>query len=141
MKWLFRLGCLSCISLMLSLATVGCGGSGDVGKSCELTLEASKASLKKASANGEDARIIERTFECEFAFCIANFADPKNPDKGYCTQICKTVSDCPDSTNYKCEPYVQVEKLPREFASLSQLVGEKLCLKIPPSQQPQGNKQ
>lgn len=139
MKWLLRLGCLIVVCTIVSSGTIGCSSADDTGTPCTLALEESKASLTKAAKNGEDARIIERTFVCEFTYCIANFQDANNPDKGYCTRICTSVADCPDDTNYKCEPFVQVTTLPKEFTSLSNLVGKKLCLKIPPSQTNQGN--
>lgn len=136
MKWLFRLGSLVGVSLLLGLGTGGCVGTGDVGNSCPLTLDASKENLKQLD---REARIIEPSFDCEFTYCIANYYDADNPDTGYCTRTCEAVSDCPNDTEYVCEAYVQVEKLPKEFSSLSGLVGEKLCLKIPPQQANQAN--
>lgn len=136
MKWLFRLGSLVSLGLLVGLGSVACTGASDVGKECPLTLEASKKNLADLK---DEARIVEPSFDCEFTYCIANYFDPQKPDKGYCTRTCNAVTDCPNSTEYKCEPFVQVEQLPEEFSGLSELVGQKLCLKVPPSQQQQTN--
>ncbi|TNE45459.1 MAG: hypothetical protein EP343_26450 [Deltaproteobacteria bacterium] len=136
MKWLFRLGSLIGLGLLVGMGSVACTGSSDVGKECPLTLEASKKNLQEL---GNEARIVEPSFDCEFTYCIANYYDANNPDKGYCTRICNAVTDCPDSTNYVCEPFIQVEQLPDDYKGLAELVGQKLCLKVPPSQNQQTN--
>lgn len=139
MKWVWSLSGLSSLCLLACLGLGGCITSADVGKECTLTLDASKKSL--AALQGTDeARVIEPSFDCEYPYCIANFRNTEKPDKGYCTRTCRSIEDCPDNTNYKCAEYVQapVGELPQEhkkqYSALIQLVGEKLCLKIPPTQ-------
>lgn len=141
MKCLSTLGGWLSLCLLACFAWGGCVGTADVGKDCALTLAASKKSLAELKSTDE-TRIIEPSFDCDFPYCVANFNNPDKPDKGYCTRTCRAIEDCPDNTKYKCIEYVQapVGDLPeaerKRYSSLISLVGEKLCIKIPPTQQP-----
>lgn len=141
MKWLWSFHGVAGLCLLVCGGLGGCVNSADVGKDCTLTLASSKKSLASL-LGGNEARVIEPSFDCEFPFCVANFNNTEKPDKGYCTRTCRSVEDCPNNKDYKCVEFVQapVGELPpdlrKQYSSLIQLVGEKLCIKLPPTQQP-----
>lgn len=128
MMWLFRFMCLSLVSC---LALLACSSNPDVGAACKFALEDSLEKLKTIDNSNDDIRIIEPSFDCELPYCIANFNDPAREGQGYCTRICDNQGDCP--RDFSCKPFMQVETLPKAYASLTMLVGKKLCIKNPPT--------
>lgn len=130
MKWWVRM----MAGLLLLMSLMACENVGLTGDPCKLK---EKASVENAQALKDKARIIENNFNCRLPFCILNYFDPAKLGEGYCTAYCESVGDCPNSTEWTCEVFLNVEKLPPEYQQFSPLVGRKLCVRVPPT--PSGN--